>query len=40
MFSEVVSAVEFPEEADIVHETVVPVEPEVEDDAVKPDLEG
>ena len=38
MLCEVVSAVEFPEEADVVHETVVPVEPEVENDTVEADL--
>lgn len=39
MFGEVVRAVVFPERVEVVHETVVPVEPEVKDDAVDADLE-
>lgn len=36
---EVVRAVVLPETADVVHQTVVPVEPEVEDDPVQADFE-
>ena len=39
MFSEMVGAVVFPQIAHIVHQSVVPVEPEVEDDAVDADFE-
>lgn len=40
VLGEVVRAVELPECLDLVHQPVVPVEPEVEDDAVQPDLHG
>lgn len=39
MLGEVVGAVKLPQAADLVHQAVVPVEPEVEDDAVEPGLE-
>lgn len=38
VLGQVVSAVILPEEADVVHEAMVPVEPEVEHDAVQSDL--
>lgn len=40
MLGEMVGAMVLPEAGDVVHEPVVPVEPEVEDDAVQADLEG
>lgn len=39
VLGEVVGAVESPQEGDVVHRPVVPVEPEVEDDAVEADFE-
>lgn len=39
VLGEVVGAVKLPQAADLVHQAVVPVEPEVEDDAVEPGLE-
>lgn len=39
VLGEVVRAVELPERVEVVHEAVVPVEPEVEDDAVDADFE-
>ena len=38
MLGEMVGAVVFPQPADVMHQAVVPIEPEVEDDAVKSSL--
>ena len=40
MFGEVMRAVIFPKTPHVVHQSVVPIEPEVEDDAVETDFEG
>lgn len=39
VLGQVVGAVELPQGTDVVHQAVVPVEPEVEDDAIQADLE-
>ena len=40
VLGEMVGAVVLPEAADIMHQTVIPVEPEVQNDAVEADFEG
>jgi hypothetical protein len=40
MLCEMMRAVVFPEAVDLVHEAVIPVEPEIKHDSVKTDLEG